>query len=73
MTTIKLNINKYHDRLFKKKMYMITILEVTNENATDLEEGVYSVKTLHEQRCIRTKKDAKALKNTLIKKFYKKQ
>ena len=59
MKTLSFNIIPYYSRLRKNKMYVVSVIEETNANATDSNGLVYSVKSLFEQRDIRYKKEAK--------------
>ena len=69
MKTLSFNIIPYYSRLRKNKMYVVSVIEETNANATDSNGLVYSVKSLFEQRDIRYKKEAKKLVNILRKEF----
>ena len=71
MKTISFKITPYYSRLWKNKMYEVSVIEEINANATDSNGLVYSVKSLFEKRNIHYKKQAKEFINILRKEFNK--
>lgn len=64
MTNISFHINHSYNRLAKRKMYSVYVLEVNNPQANDSDKLVYSIKKkINIKRDIRYKKEAEELVN----------